>query len=212
MDEFVEAGGMFLDTANIYASFISGFVRGESETVIGDWMAARRNRSRMVVATKVAGGYLDTPRGLRSADIERECERSLRRLRTDVIDLYYAHVDDRETPLEESVEAFHRLVAAGKVRFVGVSNWHTWRLAEARLLAEFKGWPRLAALEFRYSYLRPVSGADFGDQIAVTDQLLDYARTKRVTVVAYSTLLNGAYTRTDRELPRNIGDRIRTPG
>lgn len=201
LDDFSEAGGSFLDTANIYACFIPGFVGGESETVIGDWMAARGNRYRMFVASKVAGPYQDVPRGLRAVDVERECEKSLRRLRSDVIDLYYAHLDDRDTPLEEIVEAFDRLVTAGKVRFPGVSNWHTWRIAEARLLAEMQGWPRPAALEFRHSYLRPVAGADFGDQIAASEQLLDYAKTYQLTLVAYSILLNGAYTRTDRELP-----------
>jgi aryl-alcohol dehydrogenase-like predicted oxidoreductase len=141
------------------------------------------------------------PGGLRAVDIERECEKSLRRLRSEVIDVYYAHVDDRYTPLEEIVEAFHRLVEAGKVRFVGASNWLTWRLAEARLLSEIRGWARMAALEFRYSYLRPVAEADFGDQVAADKQLFDFARNYQLTVVAYSVLLNGAYGRTDRELP-----------
>jgi aryl-alcohol dehydrogenase-like predicted oxidoreductase len=201
LDEFAESGGTFVDTANIYACWIPGFVGGESETVIGDWMADRRNRASMFVATKVAGPYQDVPQGLRAVDIQRECDKSLHRLRTDVIDLYYAHVDDRNTPLEEIVGAFHRLVESGKVRFVGVSNWHTWRLAEARLLTELRAWTQLAALEFRYSYLRPVPGADFGDQVAADSQLLDYARTHGLTLVAYSTLLNGAYSRVDRELP-----------
>jgi aryl-alcohol dehydrogenase-like predicted oxidoreductase len=149
----------------------------------------------------VAGPYQDVPRGLRAVDIVRECDKSLRRLRSEYIDLYYAHVDDRDTPLEEIVEAFSRLVASGKVRFVGVSNWHTWRVAEARLLAEIRGWSRLAALEFRHSYLRPVPGADFGDQVAASDQLMDFARTYQLTLVAYSVLLNGAYGRTDRQIP-----------
>ena len=118
LDTFAEAGGTFLDTANIYAAFLPGFVGGESEQVIGNWMAARGNRDEMVVGTKVAGPYQDVPRGLRAVDIERECEKSLRRLRSETIDVYYAHVDDRDTPLEEIVEAFHRLVDAGKVRWV----------------------------------------------------------------------------------------------
>ena len=201
LDEFAEAGGSMIDTANLYACFVPGFVGGESESVIGSWMAERANRSQMFVATKVAGPYQDVPRGLRAADIERECEKSLRRLRSDVIDLYYAHVDDRDTPLEEIVAAFDRLVTAGKVRFTGLSNWHTWRVAEARLLSEVRGWCKPAALEFRYSYLRPAPGADFGDQVAADDQLLDYARANRLTLVAYSILLNGAYNRPDRTFP-----------
>ncbi len=201
LDTFAEAGGTFVDTANIYAAFIPGFVGGESERVIGDWMAARGNRHEMFIGTKVAGPYQDVPRGLRAVDIERECEKSLRRLRSDVIDVYYAHVDDRHTPLEEIVEAFQRLVESGKVRFVGASNWLTWRLAEARLLSEVHGWARLSALEFRHTYLRPVAGADFGDQVAADRQLMDFARHYRLTMVAYSVLLNGSYDRADRELP-----------
>lgn len=117
LDDFTAAGGTFLDTANIYACFLPGFAGGESETTIGDWMAHRHNRAAMFVATKVAGAYQGAPFGLRATDITRECERSLRRLRTDVIDLYYAHAEDPNTPLEEIMSAFHQLVLDGKVRF-----------------------------------------------------------------------------------------------
>jgi aryl-alcohol dehydrogenase-like predicted oxidoreductase len=203
MDEFAAAGGNFLDTSNIYAAFLPGFVGGESETTIGDWMARRRNRSSMFVATKVCGDYQDVPYGLRAADIRRECDKSLRRLRTDVIDLYYAHADDRQTPLEEIVEAFDSLVTAGKVRYVGVSNWATWRLAEARQVALTNGWATPSVLEYRHTYLRPRPGSVFLPQIAVTDQLLDYAREKELPIVAYSILLNGAYSRADREVPED---------
>ena len=151
LDEFAAAGGTFLDTSNIYASWIPGFVGGESESTIGGWLASRRRRSQMFVATKVCGDYQDTPYGLRAVDIRRECERSLRRLRTDVIDLYYAHADDRSTPLEEIVEAFDGLVAAGKVRFVGASNWATWRLAESRQISVAGGWVSPAVLEYRHT-------------------------------------------------------------
>ncbi len=201
LDEFAASGGTFLDTANIYAAFLPGFVGGESETVIGDWMARRRLRATMFVATKVAGAYADAPFGLRATDIIRECERSLRRLRTDVIDLYYAHADDRNTPVEEIVSAFHGLVVAGKARYIGLSNWQLWRLAEARLLAELRDWSAPVALEFRHTYLRPAAGSSFAPQIAATDQLIDFATSHRIALVAYSVLLNGAYTRPDRELP-----------
>lgn len=201
LDEFADAGGTFLDTANVYAAFLPGFQGGESESVIGDWMVSRGHRSRMFVASKVAGQYQDVAGGLRAADIRRECDRSLRRLRSDVIDLYYAHVDDRETPLDEILEAFHDLVMAGKVRYIGLSNWQLWRLAEARLLAELRGWSPLAAVQLRHTYLRPAAGAGFGHQIAATAELMEFARCNDVTVVAYSVLLNGAYTRSDRNLP-----------
>lgn len=201
LDEFAAAGGTFLDTSNIYASWIPGFVGGESESTIGGWLARRGRRSQMFVATKVCGDYQDTPYGLRAVDIRRECERSLRRLRTDVIDLYYAHADDRSTPLEEIVGAFDGLVASGKVRYIGASNRATWRLAEARQIAMAADWTSPVALEYRHTYLRPRPGAVFAPQVVATDQLLDYARDKELPVVAYSILLNGAYSRSGRSVP-----------
>ncbi|MCW2812413.1 MAG: aldo/keto reductase [Friedmanniella sp.] len=203
LDAFAAAGGTFLDTANAYAAFLPGFVGGESEQLIGDWMRTRGIRQQMVVGTKVAAPYQEVPRGLRAGDIERECEKSLRRLGSDVIDVYYAHVDDRNTPLAEIVQAFDRLVRAGKVRWVGASNWMTWRLAEARLLSEINGWARLAALEFRHTYLRPGPAASFGDQVAADRQLFDFARAHGLTVLAYSALLGGMYGRAHEEVPRD---------
>ncbi|HYP46613.1 MAG TPA: aldo/keto reductase [Propionibacteriaceae bacterium] len=200
LDAFAEAGGRFVDTANMYGAFIPGFVGGESESVIGGWMAARGNRDAIVVATKVAGPYKDVPGGLRATDVARECEKSLRRLQSPTIDLYYAHVDDRTTPLEEILHGFEQLLATGKIRSVGLSNWQLWRLAEARLLAEIAGWP-VAALEYRHTYLRPTASANFEPQIAATPELFDFARAHGLTVVAYSVLLNGAYTRRDRPIP-----------
>src|SRR5215216_5790764 len=101
LDHFADAGGTFIDTSNIYACWIPGYQGGESETTIGDWMAARQNRARMFVGTKIGFPYPGTAGGLAAKEIERECEKSLRRLKTDRIDLYYAHCDDRQTPLEE---------------------------------------------------------------------------------------------------------------
>jgi aryl-alcohol dehydrogenase-like predicted oxidoreductase len=201
LDQFAEAGGTFIDTSNIYAFWIPGYQGGESETTIGDWMAARQNRAQMFVGTKIGFPYPGTTGGLRANEIERECERSLRRLKINTIDLYYAHCDDRQTSLEEILEAFHHLVQAGKVRFIGASNWLTWRLAEARLISDTHGWARHAAFEFRHTYLRPKPGMDFAPQVVTNEQLLDYCRAYNVTLLAYSILLNGAYTRPDRSLP-----------
>jgi aryl-alcohol dehydrogenase-like predicted oxidoreductase len=200
LDAFAESGGTFIDTANIYAAFLPGFVGGESESVIGGWMAARGNRDAIVVATKVAGPYQDVPGGLRAKDVLSECDKSLRRLQTSVIDVYYAHIDDRATPLDEILDGFGQLLRSGRIRSVGLSNWQLWRLAEARLLAEIAGWP-LAALEYRHTYLRPTANADFAPQIAATPELFDFAQAHGLTVVAYSVLLNGAYTRPDRPVP-----------
>src|SRR5690606_4556003 len=106
LDSYLDAGGTFIDTANIYAHWVSGFRGGESETLLGEWMRERGNRSRLFIASKVGFGYPGVERGLTAQQIEAECEKSLRRLQVDTIDLYYAHVDDRITPLEESLAAF----------------------------------------------------------------------------------------------------------
>jgi len=200
LDRHVEAGGSFLDTANIYARWVPGYVGGESETLLGKWMRERKNRSQMFIATKVGFQYLDVERGLRARQIEAECEKSLKRLGVDAIDLYYAHVDDRNTPMEETLEAFDRLVSAGKVRFIGASNFAAWRLEEARWVSRTHGWAEYCCIQQRYSYVRPKPGASFDPQVAANDDLLDYCRVRGITMLAYSPLLGGAYTRADRSL------------
>ena len=156
LDQFADAGGTFLDTSNIYACWIPGFEGGESEGVIGDWMAERRCRERMFVGTKVGLPYQASHGGLRASEIEHECEKSLRRLRSDWIDLYFTHCDDRATPLEEILDAFTSLRSAGKIRFVGISNWYLWRLAEARLVAEAHDLAVPVAAEFRTPIFDPL--------------------------------------------------------
>jgi aryl-alcohol dehydrogenase-like predicted oxidoreductase len=198
MDQYRETGGFFLDTANIYSFWLEGFEGGESETVLGRWQRARGNRSELFIASKLGFAYQDVERGLRAEQIERECEKSLQRLQTDVIDLYYAHVDDRITPLEETMEAFDRLVRAGKVRYLGASNFPAWRLEKARWVSRTNGWALYCCIQQRHTYLRPKPGAGFGAQISSNDDLLDYCRSEGVTLLAYSPLLNGAYTRPDR--------------
>ena len=201
LDQYVEAGGAFLDTANIYARWAPGYVGGESETLLGEWMRERKNRSQMFIATKVGFEYQDVERGLRARQIETECEKSLKRLGVDTIDLYYAHVDDRNTLMEEAMEAFDRLVRAGKVRLIGASNFLAWRLGEAQWVSQTHGWTGYCGIQQRYSYIRPKPGASFDPQIAANDDLLDYCRSRGITMLAYSPLLNGAYTRADRDFP-----------
>ena len=201
LDQYVEAGGSFLDTANNYAMWVPGYVGGESEALLGAWMHERRNRSQMFIATKVGFNYPGVERGLRAHQIENECEKSLKRLGVDTIDLYYAHKDDQNTPIEETLEAFHRLVGAGKVRLIGASNFSAWRLEEARWVSRVHGWAEYCCIQQRHSYIRPKPGAGFGLQIAANDDLLDYCRTRGITLLAYSPLLSGAYTRPDRSLP-----------
>ena len=201
LDLFHEQGGSFVDTANFYAAWLDGYVGGESETTIGRWMKERGNRDEMVVATKLGFAYPGCQGGLSASQIEQECEKSLTRLQTDTIDLYYAHVDDPETPIEETMEAFSRLVQAGKVRALGASNLPVWRIAEANVFSELKGWTSFAAVEQRYTYLRPRHGASFGPQLWMDDSVRAYADTRALTLVAYSVLLQGGYTREDRVIP-----------
>lgn len=200
-DFYSENGGTFLDTANFYASWIPGCRGGESEATIGTWMQERKNRGQLVISTKLGFDYPESSGGLTAGEIERECEKSLRRLQTDRIDIYQAHRDDRGTPLEETMGAFERLIKAGKIRLVGASNLSLWRIAEANCISRASGWGGYSIVEQRYTYLRPRHGADFGPQIFIAEELKDYAQAHQVTLVGYSVLLRGAYTRSDRELP-----------
>lgn len=198
LDRYVEEGGAFLDTANKYAGWAPGYVGGESETLLGEWMRERKNRDQAFIATKVGSDYPGVERGLRAQQIATECEKSLKRLGIDTIDLYYAHIDDRNTPMEETLEAFDRLVKAGKVRWIGASNFAAWRLEEARWVSQMQGRAEYCCVQQRYSYVRPKPGASFGRQIAANDDLFNYCRARGMRLLAYSPLLSGAYTRADR--------------
>jgi aryl-alcohol dehydrogenase-like predicted oxidoreductase len=207
LDMYVDAGGSFLDTANIYGRREDRRTGSISEELLGEWMKARGNRAAMFVATKVGFPYIGTERGLRADQIEVECEKSLKRLGSDVIDLYYAHVDDRTTPLEETMAAFDRLLRAGKVRSIGASNFLAWRLEAARWVSRNNGWAEYCCIQQRHSYVRPKPGAGFGNQVASNDDLLDYCRARGLRLLAYSPLLSGAYTRADRP----FGEQYRGP-
>ena len=198
---FAEHGGTFIDTGNFYASWHPGCVGGESESTIGRWMAACGNRSRMVISTKLGFDYPGSPGGLSASEIEAECNKSLARLQTDYIDVYYAHRDDFDTPVEESMEAFHRLIVAGKVRTIGASNLWLWRVAEANMVASLKGLTPYSVVEQRYTYFRPRHGANFGPQIWLSDDMKRFCAHHGMTLIAYSILLQGAYTREDRPVP-----------
>lgn len=199
LDQYMDAGGSFIDTANIYAHWVNGgFKGGESETLLGEWMRERGNRSQVFIASKVGFGYGDVPKRLTAQDIETECEKSLRRLGIDTIDLYYAHVDDRGTSLEESLEAFNRLVQAGKVRYIAASNYLAWRLEQAKCISQTNGWAQFCGVQQHYTYFRLRPGTNIKPQEMVNDDLLDYCASDPITLLAYSVLQAGAYTREDR--------------
>lgn len=153
LDAYVEGGGNFIDTADSYSRWVPGHVGGESEAVLGRWMRERGNRARIVVATKVGNPMGDGPndRGVSRARIMDSVEQSLRRLQTDYIDLYQAHIDDRDTPLEETLRAFDDLIRQGKVRYIGASNYSAWRLATALWTSDKHGYARYETLQPRYN-------------------------------------------------------------
>jgi aryl-alcohol dehydrogenase-like predicted oxidoreductase len=149
LDRFHELGGNFVDTADVYSSWKEGNQGGESETVIGSWFKRSGKRDQTVVATKVA--MLESRKGLGAKNIALACDDSLRRLNTDYIDIYYAHSDDLETDLEETLGAFNELVIAGKVRYIAASNYTFDRLAEALAISEKNNFAKYIALQNRYS-------------------------------------------------------------
>ncbi|OKI06316.1 oxidoreductase [Streptomyces sp. CB02923] len=211
LDRFAEAGGTFVDTADNYACWVPGGTGDESELLLGRWLRSRGARDRTVLATKV-GARPDPSRGSEwPANLEGLGEKavrdgidgSLRRLGTDRVDLYYAHVEDRDVPLEETVGAFAGLVQDGTVDVLGVSNHATWRLAEARSIAAAQGLPGFRAVQQRHTYLRPRYGAESGLQRETDEELLDYAAAhdEDLTLLGYSTLMHGAYARPERPLP-----------
>jgi aryl-alcohol dehydrogenase-like predicted oxidoreductase len=145
LDAYVEAGGNFVDTANSYL-----VEHGRSETIIGRWLAARGGRDRLAIGTKVGGGR-GTVRTLHPDTVEREAQASLERLQTDYIDVYYAHFDDHDTPLEETVRAFDALVRAGTVRHIAASNYSPERLTDALELQRRHGLAEFTVLQPHYN-------------------------------------------------------------
>lgn len=214
LDRYVAAGGDFLDTANCYAFWADGAspTGGESEALLGRWLRSRGLAGQVKVASKVGAGPArpgepydaHNREGLSAQVITDQARASRDRLGVERIDLYYAHADDRATPLRETLSAFGALIAEGTVGMIAASNYPAWRLALARDVAAEAGLPRYAAIQQRHTYLEPrpirmpITDAI---QLPVTDELIDYATANpELTVLAYSPLLNGAYTRADRPL------------
>ena len=151
LDAWLDEGFNFIDTADVYARWVPGHAGGESETLIGKWLHARGGRDRVVLATKVGLDMGEGRTGLKPERIRQAVEESLRRLRTDYIDLYQAHRDDEQTPLEETLGAFASLVTAGKVRVLGASNYGAGRLKQALEASEREGLPRFECLQPLYN-------------------------------------------------------------
>jgi aryl-alcohol dehydrogenase (NADP+) len=184
LDAYLDAGGNFIDSADSYSAFAPGNSGGESESMLGQWLAARPGaRERIVLATKV--GKHPEFKGLAPANVHAAADASLARLGTDRIDLYYAHQDDPEVPLAETLGAFAELIAAGKVRYVAASNYSAPRLAEALRIADADDLPRFVALQPHYSL---VERGEF------EGSLQDLCRDEGLAVFPYWGLARGFLT------------------
>lgn len=151
LDAWLDAGFNFVDTADVYSSWVPGHSGGESEAIIGKWLRQSGKRNQVVLATKVGKPMGEDRKGLSPAYIRRAVDASLKRLQTDHIDLYQSHDDDAETPLADTLGAFAELIKAGKVRAIGASNYSAPRLAEALDAAERQGLPRYESLQPLYN-------------------------------------------------------------
>jgi aryl-alcohol dehydrogenase-like predicted oxidoreductase len=151
LDRFVAAGFDAIDTADVYSRWVSGHKGGESETVLGRWLAQRGGRDRVVIATKVGNDMPGVGKGLSKTHIVRSVEDSLKRLQTDYIDLYQSHIDDAATPLEETLGAYAELIQAGKVRAIGASNYKGARLGAALKASAASKLPRYESLQPHYN-------------------------------------------------------------
>ena len=197
IDRYIELGGNFIDTANFYT-------RSHSETIIGDHIGRHpERRDRLVIATKFSGNlYPGDPNGGGSGrkSLISACENSLRRLQTDYIDLYWLHMWDANTPIEETMAALDDLVRAGKVRYLGVSDTPAWKIAEANLIARFRGWSSFVGLQVEYSLL----------ERAIEQELVPMASEFGLGITPWSPLksgvLSGKYTR------RNAGQQTADRG
>jgi aryl-alcohol dehydrogenase-like predicted oxidoreductase len=182
LDAAVDAGLNFIDTADVYSTWLPGHHGGESETIIGNWLQRSARRKDVVIATKVGMEMAPDRKGLSAAHIARSVEESLSRLQTDNIDLYFAHCDDESVPFEESLGALQNLIKQGKVRAIGASNFTAARFAEALETSRKHGLPRFEVLQPLYNlYAR----ADY------ETALEPLCRQQQIGVVTYFALASG---------------------
>jgi aryl-alcohol dehydrogenase-like predicted oxidoreductase len=200
LDRFVDAGANFIDTADVYSRWAPGHVGGESETIIGNWLARSGKRSRVVIATKVGSDMGQGRRDLSRQWIRKAVEDSLRRLRTDVIDLYQSHWDDPETPLAETLDAYAELIREGKVRAIGCSNYDAPRLREALALHATQGLPRYESLQPHFNLV------DRGGYAGEREEL---CRREEIGVIPYYSLASGFLTGKYRK-PEDAAGRARS--
>lgn len=198
LDAFVAAGMNFIDTADVYSTWAPGNHGGESETLLGRWMAQRGNRDKVVIATKVGGNMGSQGKGLSRSHITRAVDASLKRLGTHYIDLYQSHVDDADTALEETLSTYADLMIQGKVRAIGASNYTAERLAQALRVSRRDAFPRYESLQPLYNLY---------DRAGYETALEPLCRSEGLGVISYSSLgsgfLSGKY-RTDADISKSV--------
>ena len=182
LDRFLAAGLNAIDTADAYSSWAPGNSGGESETIIGEWMKARGNRSRVIVVTKVGSPMGKGKEGLKPGYIAEAVEASLKRLQTDVIDLYLSHWPDMATPIEETLGAYQRLIEQGKIRWCGASNLSVKLLEAALAAAKAEGLPRYEVLQPEYN---------LADRQEFEKGLADLCQRQEIGVITYFSLAKG---------------------
>ncbi len=180
LDAFVDAGGNLIDTADVYSAWVPGNRGGESETIIGKWLKRSGKREQVVIATKVAK-WAEQP-GLSPVNIQQAVDSSLQRLQIDCIDLYQAHEDDASVPLVETLDAFARLIEAGKVRVIGASNYGAARFADALAVSKQHGLPRFESLQPEYNLV---------SRDGYEKELEPLIRAEHIGVISYYALASG---------------------
>lgn len=181
LDRFVDAGFNAIDTADMYSTWVPGNQGGESETIIGQWLASRGNRDGVVLFTKV-GMEMPDGQGLSASWIEQSIENSLRRLQTDCVDVYFSHIHDNDVPVEETLQAYDKLIRAGKVRTIGASNHTAEQLDAALKVADSNSLPRYRVLQPEYN---------LHDRASYDGPLRDLAMQQGMGVVTYFSLASG---------------------
>lgn len=185
LDAFIDSGANLIDTADVYSRWVPGNQGGESEKIIGNWLKKTGNRDKIVLATKVGSDMGENKKGLSKKHIIQAVENSLKRLQTDYIDLYQSHVDDPETEIEETLEAYSQLVNQGKVRYIGASNFEPDRLNQAVEISKKKNYPSYQSLQPLYNlYDREVYEKDL---VKVTAE-------HNIGVITYFSLASGFLT------------------
>jgi len=182
LDGFMAAGGNFIDTADVYSRWVEGNKGGESETILGSWMKQRRNRDKVIIATKVGSDMGDRGKGLSRAHILQAVDDSLQRLQTPYIDLYQSHIDDESTPLEETLETYAELIRQGKVRAIGASNYRADRLVKALQISSQHGYPRYESLQPLYNLY---------DRADYEKDLEPVCIEQEISVISYFSLASG---------------------